>query len=276
MVEEYFKLVLTIVLAAAFCIFALAWIVDVIVEPAYISIFKKPMYLYFYPVLKKLPDTQRRILENNVPFYRRQTDKRKQYFEHRMANFLMSYRFHPKAGLIVNDEMKVMISASYVMLTFGMRRYKFEVFDKIILYPDVYRSTISNEDHHGEFNPQFKAVVFSWKHFKEGYERDSDNLNLGIHEFAHALHHYGLRSTDNGAAIFADQYDRILKEVKHPANAKRLIDSKYFRIYAYTNQFEFIAVILEHFFETPETFRREFPVLYDHVCLMINYKKDIH
>ncbi|WP_410603855.1 zinc-dependent peptidase, partial [Bacillus sp. SIMBA_008] len=50
---------------------------------------------------------------------------------------------------------------------------------------------------------------------------------------------------------------------------------EYFREYAYTNKFEFLAVILEHFFETPEIFKREFPELYLNVKTMINFKEEV-
>ncbi|NJM80811.1 MAG: zinc-dependent peptidase [Flavobacterium sp.] len=62
-----------------------------------------------------------------------------------------------------------------------------------------------------------------------------------------------------------------MQEVKHPSNYSRLLNSNYFRIYAYTNEFEFIAVILEHFFETPKQFKEEFPQLFEKVKTMINF-----
>ncbi|MNE98397.1 Protein MtfA [compost metagenome] len=50
-----------------------------------------------------------------------------------------------------------------------------------------------------------------------------------------------------------------------------LISKEYFRAYAYENQFEFLAVVLEHFFESPEIFQKEFPELYERVRRMINF-----
>ena len=37
------------------------------------------------------------------------------------------------------------------------------------------------------------------------------------------------------------------------------------------NQFEFLSVILEHFFETPRVFKSYHPELYAHVAAMINF-----
>ena len=52
---------------------------------------------------------------------------------------------------------------------------------------------------------------------------------------------------------------------------QELIASRYFRDYAYTNQFEFLAVIIENFIETPSDFRTQFPMVYDKTKQMLNF-----
>jgi Mlc titration factor MtfA (ptsG expression regulator) len=153
-----------------------------------------------------------------------------------------------------------------------MRRYLVDAFDKIIIYPGEYLSAQSQEYYKGEFNPRMKAVVFSWKDFIEGYQIDNDNLNLGIHEFSHVVHFHSMQNNDASSLTFKKYYTQLSKEVNHPPNKQMLIDSDYFRIYAYTNQYEFISVIIEHYFETPLEFRSRFPKLYQNVSRMLNHK----
>lgn len=253
--------------------FFIVIIYNSIIEPFYAYLFGKPFYVHFYLNPKKISLAQLYILTNEFEFYRKLSPKNKVYFEHRVASFIKKYPFYGKEGLVITDQMRVLVAATAVMLTFGMRKYLFALIDKIIIYPDVYYSTINKDYHKGEFNPRMKTVVFSWKHFLEGYEIDNDNLNLGLHEFSHVLHFQGKINKDISASIFTVTFDEILEQVKRPANFKRLIDSDYFRIYAYTNEFEFIAVVLEHFFETPVEFKREFPELYEKVRLMINFSE---
>jgi len=241
------------------------------VEPIYAFFFRKPIYVHFYPFPSKLTLAQLHVLHNEFDFYKKLSPKQKVYFEHRVATFINKYAFYGKEGLQVTDQMKVLIAATAIMLTFGMRNYLFTIINKIIIYPDVYYSNMNKAYHKGEFNPRMEAVVFSWKDFLEGYEISNDNLNLGLHEFSHVMHFQGLKNTDTSATIFATAYQEIIEQVKRPMNYKRLIDSNYFRIYAYTNEFEFIAVILEHFFETPSQFKHEFPELFEKVKEMINY-----
>lgn len=246
---------------------------NVIVEPIYAFLFRKPIYVHFYPFPKKLTLNQLSVLHLQFDFYKKLSIKEKQYFEHRVATFLLKYPFYGRDGLVITDEIKVLIAATSTMLTFGMRNYLFDVIDKVIVFPEAYFSAANNAYHKGEFNPRMKAIAFSWADFMEGYEISNDNLNLGLHEFSHVLHFQGLKKNDTTAALFSAAYDEIMLQVKRPANYKRLIESNYFRIYAYTNEFEFIAVILEHFFETPKEFKAEFPELYEKVKVMINFNE---
>jgi len=242
-----------------------------IVEPAYVLIFNKPMYLYFYPIPKKLDSSQKFIVHKEFSFYRRLTDKRKIYFEHRVKAFLQNYQFIGN-DIEITSEMKIIIAGTYVTLTFGMRHYLVERFDKIVIYPSKYFSQINQEYHKGEYNPMMKAVVFSWEDFILGHQTSNDNVNLGLHEFSHVLHFHSMKSNDPSASIFFDEFNEIAKHYSDESLFAILISKGYFREYAYENQFEFLAVVLEHFFESPEVFKKEFPELYDRVRKMINFK----
>ncbi|PRZ25153.1 zinc-dependent peptidase [Flavobacterium granuli] len=256
---------IVIVVFIAICLFM------AIVEPFYVLIFNKPIFIHWYPFGEKLSVSQRGILEKEFVFYGKLSDKRKRFFEFRVAAFISKYKFIGKEGFVITDEVKVLISATFVMLTFGMRRYLINVFDKVIIYPQAYFSTINKEFHKGEFNPRVKAVVFSWKDFEEGFLHRNDNINLGLHEFAHALYFHGLRGKDQSSIVFADAYVKIQEYLVQPKVLNHLIASNYLRIYAYTNQAEFFAVVLEHFFETPQLFKQEFPELYYNIKDMINF-----
>lgn len=246
---------------------------NAVIEPAFAFFFRKPIYVHFYPNPKKLSIQQLYILSNEFEFYKKLSPRFKLYFEHRVATFIEIYPFYGKENLVVTDQMRVLIASTAVMLTFGMRNFLFTLIKKVIIYPNVYYSKINDNYHKGEFNPRMKAIVFSWKHFMEGYEISNDNLNLGLHEFSHVLDFQGKLNSDTSATIFAVTHAEIMEQIKRPSNYKRLLESNYFRIYAYTNDFEFIAVILEHFFETPSQFKREFPELYEKVRMMINFSE---
>src|SRR5690606_31849958 len=240
-------------------------------EILYVYLFRKPIYVHFYFIKKKLAASQIHILNENIEFYKNLNPENKSFFNHRVATFISYYDFIGRENLIITDEMKIVISGNYVMLTFGFRHYLIETFDKIIIYPKEYYSLINRVYHKGEFNLGLKAIVLSWQDVKKGVEKKEDNLNLAIHEFTHALNIHGLKSRDNGATIFHDTYLDILKYIEKPDIEAQLYSSNYFREYAKTNRLEFIAVILEHFFESPKRFKAEFPDMYVLVKRMLNF-----
>jgi len=241
-------------------------------EIAYVMRYKKPFYNHFYLRLKTLNPNQLSILKGQFSFYNRLSIKQRSYFEHRVAGFIADKTFIGRDHLKVTDEMKVLISATAVMLTFGFRDFYIGLIDNIFIYPTAFYSRINQAYHRGEFNPKLKALVLSWEDFKQGYAIGDDNLNLGIHEFAHAIHLNSIKERDVNSIIFRDSFKELTTLLSANASLrKELIASKYFRAYAYTNQFEFLAVLVEYFIESPKEFKSQFPEVYAKVRQMLNF-----
>ena len=179
--------------------------------------------------------------------------------------------FIGREGVQVTERMKVLISAIACMLSFGRKNYKFTLIEHIIIYPKEFYSKINNAYHKGEFNPKVKALALSWKDFEIGYQIENDNRNLGIHEFMHALQLEAKQGSDGDSERFEKQFQHILKLLTKPALKDKLISTRYFREYAFTNQYEFMAVMAEYFMESPHEFRSMFPKLYSHTKTMLNF-----
>ena len=242
------------------------------IEMGYVLRHKKPFYVHFYPFKRKLNDQQKYILKNKFSFYNKLDGKYKSYFEHRVASFIKDKDFIARGGIILTEEMKVLISATAVMLTFGFRDFYIGLISKIVVYPSKFYSKTNNTYHKGEFNPKLKALVLSWEDFEKGFDVANDNLNLGIHEFTHAIHINSIKERDISSTIFSDSFKELSELLSSRAELRdRLVTSKYFRKYAFTNQFEFLAVAIENFIETPQTFKAEFPEVYGKVRQMLNF-----
>ncbi|MGV3461292.1 MAG: zinc-dependent peptidase [Flavobacterium sp.] len=263
-------LLLLLFIISAFLLF----IFSAIVEPVFIMATGRPAYVHLYPFPKRLEPGLYAVLERDFRFYRNLTPRRKKYFRHRVASFMTNYKFAGREGLHITEDIKLKVAATAVMLSFGMRNYLHDGFTTVLLYPDTFLSANGVDYHKGEFNPMAGVVVFSWKHFEEGMQYDNDNLNLGLHEFAHVMHFDAVRKgRSTTGAIYVDMFKQMMAYATNPANRDRLVASGYLRDYAYTNQFEFMAVVLEHFFETPTEFKQRFPELYAIVKRMINFRE---
>ncbi len=83
-----------------------------------------------------------------------------------------------------------------------------------------------------------------------------------------------MKNSDSSAVIFYDKFNEVIQYYKDVNLNAELRTKGYFRLYAYENQFEFLSVILEHFFETPHEFKKYHPHLYTTISSMINFKED--
>jgi len=263
-VIEYSVLVIAFILAG--------YLVFTVFEILYSRIFNKPFFINAAIILKKMTDTDIRFLEDNFSFYQKLTLKQKNIFQHRMYVLSVKKEFKTTPDFTVTNEMKLLVIATLVMLTFGMRNYRVKSVKTIVIYPDAFISRIKNQEHIGEFNPAMKAVVFSWKDFLKGYELTNDNLNLGIHEFSHALHYNSLQRWDISSLLFARGFLTIQKLLNTEEDLETIKKATYLRAYAHTNMYEFFAVCIEHYIESPLRFKKELPELYKILKQMMNYE----
>ena len=201
-------------------------------------------------------------------YYRHLSPQGRVRFMNRLVEFMLSKRWEGWEGIVVAEDMKVLISASATQLTFGMQHYVFPHFHTIRVYPKAYYYKLTNQYFKGGTS-ESGVISLSWKHFIEGYEDPSDRLNLGLHEWAHALK-IDLASEDDFDSRFVNYLDNW-ETISYPEFSK-MHDGKpsFLRAYAGTNMHEFFAVCIEHFFEVPVQFKVHLPVIYHHLCLLLN------
>ncbi len=240
-------------------------------ENWYASKYDRPFYRHYF-VFRKLSSHQTSVLKNEFDFYNLLTKKEKRQFQHRVAVFLKDKKFVGRGGLEITDRIKTLIAAVGCMLSFGRKNYDYHLINYIIVYPDEFFSKLNDSYHKGEFNPRERALVLSWKHFEEGYQISNDNLNLGIHEFMHAMQLESKNSADIDSTRFSKQFQNILQSLTQQEVKDKLDATRFFRDYAFTNQYEFMAVLAEYFFESPKDFESHFPDIYDSTKKMLNFR----
>ena len=216
-----------------------------------------PVKTWVLPV----PQLYKDILQKNFRYYQLLSPVNKGKFERKVCNFLYSKRFIPRNMNGVTIEAKVLIAASAVQLTFGLPNIYLQHFDKILVYPNEYYSSITKQYHKGEVNPRFGIIVLSWNNFVEGYIKPQHSVNLGLHEMAHALRLENIiRNSEYKffdetlVSRFDHSAESICRNLKEYANI--------FRPYACTSKHEFFSVAIENFFERSELFQRQVPELY--------------
>lgn len=210
-----------------------------------------------------------RFLEQNFSYYQKLPEKSKALFIHKVSRFMTSKQFIARNMDKVSDEMKVLISASAAQLTFGFRRMTFPYFYRIFVFPETFYNRRNNAYHKGEVNPRLKAIALSWRDFLEGYIKEDDGRNLGLHEMAHALR------LENRIANEEHGFLEDWKLKEWELHARRTMEEinkgeeTFFRKYGGVNNEEFFAVAVENFFERPAEFNEKHPKTYATLCTLL-------
>lgn len=241
-----------------------------IFEHNYNLYFDKPLYRHFV-VYRNLNTQQKSVLRTQFSFYNKLSGKHKRQFEHRVATFSKTKNFIGRDGFQIEDTQKILISAVGCMLSFGRKNYNYGLIEAVLVYPKEFYSKANDAFHKGEFNPKHKVLALSWEDFEKGYEITNDNLNLGIHEFMHAMQLEAMTGKDPDSARFMKHFKNILRRLTNQELKDKLDNTRFFRAYAFTNQYEFMAVLAEYFFESPTELKQHFPELYKFKRKMLNF-----
>lgn len=230
--------------------------------------FVLPLISYF-AVRKGLTKEQKLILEKKFGYYKNLKPAEKKEFERRLKYFIYHKEFIAKDLPNVTEEMKVLVGAAAVQLTFGYAPLKFPHFPKIVLFPGRFYSKGSDKLKKGEVNGS-GLIVLSWTDFIRDYKIPNDGINLGLHEMAHALRVEDATEDGEYAFINENELKEFYEVSREEFHKLRRGEKSFIRPYAGTDMEEFFAVAVEQFFEQPEQFEAELPEIYYPLSRLLN------
>ena len=222
---------------------------------------------------RKLSLSRKRTLQT-FPFYSNLSLQYQKQFEHRVVCFLKDKSFKHRYGKPVTDKQRTLLASVAVMLTFGRRNYMMDQLDTILLFDEPFESAANNYKHKGEYNPRAKVLALSWPDVENGMQITDDNLHLALHEFTHVIHIESERAQHIDAMRYHKYHQLLLVALTKVEIRQQMEHSQYFRDYAFANQYEFMAVLTEYFFESPTLLKEQFPLLYSHLQTALLYKKE--
>lgn len=202
-------------------------------------------------------DFYSKLLQNEFPYFKLLSKKEQDEFLVRLIDVKNYMEFEGREVVELDNRKLALLSASMVQLTFGFRDYRLYRFEKIIVYPGIFYSKFLDADVKGiTYGTGF--IYLSWSDFEDGYVRYRSKLNLGLHEFAHALMLQKSKYFDSDRFdTFTGMATILMKRAQDSGQPDPL-----FRDYGFTNHHEFWAVCVEVFFEQPLEFANTYPNLY--------------
>ncbi len=221
---------------------------------------KEIKYAYKNQSRKSLNEMEENTLKQNFSYYNKLSKEKQMIFGYRVKQFFEDKKFEGMEGLEIDGKIMLLIAATAVKLTFGLRHYKFSYFHTFRIFPSQFYSKLINSYMHGGTSVT-GVMSLAWDRFEYGFENTADNINLGFHEFAHAL----IISQQFDVSIISFKRYSAAYDVQVEYAKDIMKNDDFFRDYAYTNDMEFFAVVVEHFFENPIPLRDKLPTLY--ACL---------
>ena len=193
------------------------------------------------------------------------------FFITRCLKFINEKIIKGSDGFEPNNKVKAIIAASAVQLTLGLETWTLNYFDTIIIHPKDFDDKTSGVKFKGETN--LKGYIrLSWESFISGYRLADDNINLGLHEFTHALRFNSITGFEQD--YFVENYfDAWLAAANEPFNEIKQNKKTIFRKYGGANMNEFLSVCIEHFFESPQEIKENYPFLYYSTAILLNQQK---
>ncbi|MCA9249209.1 MAG: zinc-dependent peptidase [Planctomycetales bacterium] len=224
------------------------------------------------------PEAWLEILQRNLWQYACLTPDEQARLRDDTRIFVAEKNWEGCRGVELDDEMRVTVAGQIALLVLHLPHDYFDSVLSILLYPDAYLARDFDRDETGIVTEHEAArsgeawyrgpVILSWPDVLAGGQGPDEGRNLVIHEFAHQLDMLNGREVDGVPAIdspdeaqrWTEVLQREFKRLQRDCQRGRptLLDC-----YGATEPSEFFAVASEAFFQTPWSFERVHPELYE-------------
>jgi Mlc titration factor MtfA (ptsG expression regulator) len=193
-----------------------------------------------------------------------------------VARFIREKRFEGAGGVMVTDEMKVVIAAQACFLTLKVSGPLYPSLSVVVVYPGGFVArqtemgrTMNLPRHHGPLAGEAMSgvVALDWEDVLRGAAEPRDGRNVVFHEFAHQLDFEDGRAGGVPVLPGGDSYQRwgaiMRAALDHLQQCVNDGVASALDPYGATNRAEFFAVATEAFFERPDDVRAEYPALFE-------------
>ncbi|MEM7548460.1 MAG: zinc-dependent peptidase [Bacteroidota bacterium] len=237
-------------------------IIIILFLAGYFSIKLKKGYTNRFRIIRNTDKTvHKQILSKYFSYYNLLSERDKKKFLRRVGYFISMKEFLAVDFEKVSDEMKVLISASAIQLTFGLPEIYLSNFENIRIFAGDF-----NEKH----TPEEKTICINWEKFFQGYLQPSASYNYGLHEMAKTLQvennimneEYGFLNEPD-LESWVKLSEQVLQNIKKG-------DNTFFTEFKSGEREDLFPVVVESFFEKPVEFHNEYPSLYSTISGLLN------
>ena len=220
----------------------------------------------------ELPLLWQETLQQRLPIYRFLSESDRRELRSYIRWFVASKEFEGCDGLVISDEIRVLVAAQACLLLLHRETPCYERLRLIRIYPGSFLDRNSADTIIGE-SWQHGVVLLAWDSVRGGTTNPFDGQNVVLHEFAHQLDQedgkadgtpllgVGMATSEQAgvyaswARMLSKEYEELRRSIEE--RGKAVMDS-----YGGCDQAEFFAVATECFFEKPKQLCKRHPDLY--------------
>jgi hypothetical protein len=162
----------------------------------YVFVFNKPFYIHWYPFKETLVPYRSGYSKKEYVFLPKVVCKEERFWA---SAFMAKYKFFGRGKFVVTDQRSV-DCCHLCNVDFWDATLPDWCFDKVIIYPEPYFSTINQVYHKGSLI-RSETLVFSWKDLNRDIVLTVTIVILVCMNL-HALYFHGLKGRDQSSVIF--------------------------------------------------------------------------
>lgn len=207
------------------------------------------------------------ILQSRVAYFNALDEEQKKRFR-QLVKIFLDETLITGIRTDVDETTRVLVAASAIIPVFNFERWEYLRLGEVLIYPGSFDEHYQTDQDDGRDTLGMVGtghlsgvMILSKPSLIAGFDIAGDKRNVGIHEFAHLVD--GADEAIDGippgvpADLARAWIQWVAKELANPP-AKR----SHINPYAYTNEAEYFAVLVEYFFEAPDILQRKNPKIY--------------
>jgi len=217
---------------------------------------------------KPIPPQWPAILQQRVAFFARLSDPEKDRFC-RMAEIFLAEKPITPVKCEIDQTVRLLVAASAIIPIFSLPGWEYNMLGEVLVYPDIFDAT-ARQDPRGPLMAGGMVgtagtfgglMVLSKRDLLHGFDIHGDKHNVGIHEFVHLLDKAD-GSVDGVPGPLPPECLGPWQELVKGELAREYDRRPDIPKYGFTNHQEFLAVVSEYFFESPDKLAAKHPELY--------------
>ncbi|TAK41127.1 MAG: hypothetical protein EPO28_09070 [Saprospiraceae bacterium] len=218
----------------------------------------------YYP--PKLHVALRHLINTQLPFYQNLAVGDKERFRTRMALYMHANDFTAQGMDDMPLDLKGVIAATVVQLTFGLEDFLLNKFEHIIVYPHPFPSPqFPDKWHISEIYEEDGVLMFSAGHLMKGFFQPHQYFHIGLYEYARVFRR--CHPDASWPAFGADGWKKLelVSGMPHESIVK----------YIGLPEVDPVAVAVAHFFVFQERFKAVMPQEYGRISTILNTERAV-